>query len=67
MGPGACPAELDEVRTLAVPEPVRPLCIDGNWASACREPPNGTCKLLRSLHDRGQTVGGLGEVRDIRM
>ena len=34
MGPGACPAELDKVRTLAVPESVRSLCTTWGTPSA---------------------------------
>ena len=41
VGAGSCPAELDEVRALAVAEPVRSLCINGDRSSARHELPNG--------------------------
>ena len=34
MGAGSCPAELDEVRALAVSESVRSFCINRNRSSA---------------------------------
>ena len=51
MGPGSCPAELDEVRALAVSESVRSFCVNRNRSSAHHEPLNGLCQLVRSLHE----------------